>query len=59
MNNRKIMFFFLSPYLIDQNRQFKNATSYSTAIKNGGIRVVDDKGCIVNTVERYKRILGI
>ncbi len=51
--------FFPVPYLIDQNRQFKNATSYSTAIKNGGIRVVDEKGFILNTIERYKKILEV
>lgn len=50
--------FFPVPYLIDQKNQFKNATIYSTAIKNGGIRVVDDKGNIINTIDRYKRIIS-
>ena len=40
------------PYLMDQNRKFKKATMWHTAIKNGGIRVIDDDGKIINTVDR-------
>ena len=46
------------PYLMDQNRKFPKSTQYKTAIKNGGIRVVDEKGKIIPTVIRYQRILS-
>ena len=32
------------PYLMDQQKKFKKATQWHTAIKNGGIKVVDDEG---------------
>lgn len=50
--------FFPVPYLMDHKRQFKNATNYITAIKNGGIRVVDENGNIINTVDRYNKIIS-
>ena len=46
------------PYLMDQERKFPKATKYHTAIKNGGISVVDEKGMIINTIERYKKIIS-
>lgn len=46
------------PYLMDQNRKFPKATKYHTAIKNGGICVVDEKGKILNTIDRYKKIIS-
>lgn len=46
------------PYLMDHERKYPKATQYSTAIKDGGIRVVDDKGNIIDTVERYHKILS-
>ena len=46
------------PFLMDQKRKFKKATQYQTAIKNGGIRVVDDEGNVINTVDRYRRIIS-
>ena len=46
------------PYLMDNQRKFKKATQYSTAIKNGGISVVDDNGNILDTPKRYKKILS-
>ncbi len=49
--------FFPVPYLIDQNNHYSEAIKYSTALKNGGIRVVDDKGNIISTVKRYKDII--
>lgn len=30
-----------------------------TAIKDGGIRVVNEEGKVINTVERYRKILEI
>lgn len=46
------------PYLMDQNRKFKKATMWHTAIKNGGIKVVDEEGNIIDTITRYKKILS-
>lgn len=45
------------PYLLDINKKFPNATKYHTAIKNGGVSVVDDDGNIIDTVKRYKKII--
>lgn len=45
------------PYLLDQHRKFTKATQYHTAIKNGGIYVVDDNGKIIPTTQRYRRII--
>ncbi len=49
--------FFPVPYLIDQKREYPAATNYTTALKDGGIRVVDEKGNIIDTVKRYKSII--
>ena len=49
--------FFPVPYLLDINKKFPNATKYHTAVKNGGVRVVDDDGNIIDTVKRYKKII--
>lgn len=46
------------PYLMDQHRKFKKATQWHTALKNGGIFVVDDEGKIINTIDRYRKIIG-
>lgn len=46
------------PYLMDQFHKYPKATQYQTAIKNGGIRVVDEYGKIVDTVKRYERIIS-
>lgn len=50
--------FFPVPYLMEQRNQFLNATNYITAIKNGGIKVVDEEGNIINTIDRYKEIIS-
>ena len=49
--------FLAVPYLMDQDRKFPKATKWKTAIKNGGISVVDDEGNIIPTVKRYKYII--
>lgn len=49
--------FFPIPYLMNQRDKYTKAVNYTTAVKNGGVRVVDDQGEIVNTVKRYKRII--
>ena len=46
------------PYLMDQHRKFKKATMWQTAIKNGGIKVVDDSGNVIDTIARYKKIIS-
>ena len=45
------------PYLLDQKHKFRKATQYHTAIKNGGIYVVDDTGKIIPTTQRYRKII--
>lgn len=45
------------PYLMDQHRKFPKATKWHTAIKNGGISVVDDDGNIIHTEDRYRTII--
>ena len=49
--------FLAVPYLMDQNRKFAKATMWKTAIKNGGISVVDDEGKIIGTEDRYRFII--
>jgi hypothetical protein len=46
------------PYLMDQNRRFKKATMWHTAVKNGGIKVVDDEGYVIDTIVRYRKIIS-
>ena len=49
--------FLAVPYLMDQNRKWTKATMWKTAIKNGGIAVVDDDGQIISTEDRYRYII--
>ena len=46
------------PYLMDQKRKFPKATRWHTAIKNGGIKVVDEDGNVIDTITRYKTIIS-
>ena len=46
------------PYLMDQHRKFKKATQWHTVLKNGGICVVNEEGTVINTVDRYRKIIG-
>ena len=46
------------PYLMDQSRKFPKATIWHTAIKDGGIKVVDDDGKVIYTTERFKKIIS-
>ena len=50
--------FFPVPYMLDPLNKFPKATQWSTAIKNGGVRVVDENGNIIRTGIRYKKILS-
>lgn len=45
------------PYLMDHNRKYPKATQYITAIKNGGIRVIDEDGRVISTTDRYRKII--
>ena len=49
--------FFPVPYMFDPLGKYPKATQWNTAIKNGGIRVVDEKGNIIKTDIRYRKIL--
>lgn len=49
--------FLAVPYLMDQEKKWSKATMWKTAIKNGGISVVDEDGHIIHTEERYRYIL--
>lgn len=50
--------FLAVPYLMDQERKYPKATMWKTAIKNGGISVVDENGNTIRTEERYNYILS-
>lgn len=50
--------FFPVPYMMDPHQKYSEATHWNTAIKNGGIRVVDEKGEIIRTATRYKKIMA-
>lgn len=50
--------FLAVPYLMDQNNKWPKATMWKTAIKNGGICVVDDDGNIISTEDRYHYIIN-
>lgn len=46
------------PYLMDQKRKFNKATQWHTAIKNGGIKVVNEEGVVIDTLTRYRKIIS-
>ena len=50
--------FLVVPYLMDQENLYPKARKYPTALKDGGIRVIDSDGKVVNTVDRYKTIIN-
>lgn len=49
--------FFPVPYMLDLERKYFKATNYITALKDGGVRVVDKEGKIIRTTDRYKKII--
>ena len=49
--------FLAVPYLMDQDNKWPKATMWKTAIKTGGISVVDDDGNIISTEDRYRYII--
>lgn len=48
--------FFPVPYLI--HNKYPHAKATQTAFKNGGICTINDKGEIINTIVRYKKIIS-
>ena len=49
--------FLAVPYLMDQENKWPKARMWKTAIKNGGICVVDDDGKVISTEDRYHYII--
>ena len=49
--------FFPVPYLLDQQNKYPKAKNNYTAMKNGGVRVVDENGEIIDTLKRYRKII--
>ena len=52
------MGFLPTPYIYDPERLFPDATKWHTAIIDGGVKVVDEDGKPIDTIKRYKSILG-
>ena len=50
--------FLAVPYLIDQDHKYPKASMWKTAIKNGGISVVDENGKVISTEDRYRYIIN-
>lgn len=46
------------PYLLDQHHEFPKATKWQTAVVNGGVKVIDEKGEPMYTPNRYRRIIA-
>lgn len=53
------MGFLPTPYIFDPENLYPNATKWNTAIINGGVKVIDEKGYPIDTSKRYKSILGL
>lgn len=53
------MGFLPTPYIFDPQKHFPNVTKWSTAIINGSVKVVDENGKPIDTIKRYKSIIGI
>lgn len=49
--------FFPVPYLVDSNKRYPKVTNYKTVLIDGGVKVIDDNGCVLNTLKRYKSIV--
>ena len=45
------------PYLADPNKKYSKATMWKTAMKDGGVKVVDDLGNVIDTPKRYYKII--
>ena len=49
--------FLAVPYLMDMDHKFPKATMWKTAMKNGGVFVVDEDGKVISTEKRYSYII--
>lgn len=45
------------PYMLDPEHKYPRATSCRTALRSGGIRVIDGEGKPIRTADRYKDII--
>ncbi|HOS16707.1 MAG TPA: hypothetical protein PKX15_06850, partial [Bacteroidales bacterium] len=50
--------YFPVPFIIDQNNTYPKARMFTTAVKKGGVKVVDEKGQDMKTLDRYKKIFN-
>lgn len=50
--------FLPTPYILDPNHKFPNATKWNTSIIDGGVKVIDDFGKPINTITRFKNIIS-
>ena len=46
------------PYLMDPMGKYSKATKWQTALKDGGIKVIDEKGSPIYTPDRYREIIS-
>lgn len=51
--------FLPTPHIYDPQRKFPNATQWNTAVIDGSVKVVDDNGKPIDTLKRYRSILGL
>ena len=45
------------PYMLDPEHKYSRATLCRTALRSGGIRVIDEEGKPIRTADRYKKII--
>lgn len=50
--------FFPVPYILDEKKEYPEATRWQTAVIDGGVKVVDDKGEVIYTPSRYRSIIS-
>lgn len=50
--------FFPVPFMLDPEKKYPNAIKWQTAILNGGVYVIDDKGNPIDTKKRYNQIIA-
>lgn len=53
------MGFLPTPYIFDPHHKFPSATKWHTAVREGGVQVIDENGKPISTPHRYKMILGL
>lgn len=53
------MGFLPTPYILDNEKLFSNATKWQTAVINGSVKVVDENGHALSALERFRTILDL